>query len=194
MAQQENCANAHGPGWDRAQLRVACKTAAHVAKRGARRLHLSHADRDDLQQDIMVALLQRCAHYDPRKGAWSTFVTLIARHAVADRARAERSTSVPCFVEIDLDDLPAGCSATQQDHVDPDLPLDLDRTATELPTQPQALLRLIGKSGEVADAQRASGQPCASFYRGVADLRFWLLANGMRPPNGVPRRRALAAG
>ena len=180
--------------WDSRRLQVALTTAHHHAQRGARRLHLSHADRDDLRQDIMLALLQRSAHYDPGKGAWSTFVTLIARHAIADRARTERNACAPCFVELDLDNLPAGCSATQQDHVDPDLPLDLDRTADELPSQPQALLRLIGKSGEVADAQRASGQPCASFYRGIADLRFWLLATGMQPPRGVPRRRPVAAG
>lgn len=180
--------------WDSRHLQVALATAHHHAQRGARRLHLSHADRDDLRQDILLALLRRCTHYDPGKGAWSTFVTLIARHAVADRARAERDACAPYFVELDLDDLPAGYSATQQDHVDPDLSLDLDRTANELPAQPKALLRLIRTSGEVADAQRASGQPCASFYRGIVDLRFWLLATGMRPSSGVPRRRAPAAG
>lgn len=179
--------------WDPGQLRIALATAHHHAQGGGRRLHLSSADRDDLRQDILLALLQRCAHFDPTKGAWSTFVAVIARHAVADRARNERNGPSLTFVPLDVDDFPAGSSATQQDAVDPTLPLDIERVVEELPAEPRALLQLIRQTRDVADAQRASPQSCASFYRGVSELRFWLLATGLRPPRGMARRRVHAA-
>ena len=171
-------------------MRIASDTAKHVAARGARRLHLSRFDRDDLQQDILLALVQRATGYDPGRGAWSTFAALIARHVVADWAQASRETCEPEFVPLDVDDFACGCSATQRDRTDQALSLDLARVATELPAAPQSLLRQIGIVGDVADAQRASSQPCAPFYRGLGDLRFWLRVTGMRPPHGVPRRRA----
>jgi hypothetical protein len=95
-------------------------------------------------------------------------------------------------VPLDLDSIPAGCSLTCQHCADPILPLDLRRVAAELPPAPQSTLRLLGAAGEVAEAQRASSRPRASFYRAVADLRFWLRASGMRPPCRMPDRRVCA--
>ncbi len=181
-----------GVRWSSHQLQIALAAAHHHAQRGGRRLQLGQADRDDLRQDILVALLQRCGHFDPSRGAWSTFVGVVARHAVADRGRAEREAASPAFVPLDVDDFPAGCSATQQDAVDPNVPLAIERAVEDLPAEPRALLQLIHQTGDVADAQRASAQSCASFYRGIADLRFWLLAAGLRPPHGVARRRSHA--
>lgn len=178
--------------WSSHQLQIALTAAHHHAQRGGRRLHLGSADRDDLRQDILLAMLQRRGQFDPARGAWSTFIGVVARHAVADRVRAEREKQSPTFVPLDVDDFPAGCSATQQDAVDPSLPLAIERAIEDLPAEPRALLQLIRQTGDVADAQRASAQSCASFYRGIADLRFWLLAAGLRPPQGVARRRSQA--
>ncbi len=189
MATQGTQTAESGNHWNSQQLQIALAAAHHHAQRGGRRLHLTGADRDDLRQDILVALLQRCGHFDPAKGAWSTFVAVVARHAVADRVRAERNVQSPVFVPLDVDDFPAGCSATQQDAVDPWMAVDMERAAEDLPAEPQALLQLIRQAGDVADAQRASTQSCASFYRAIMDLRFWLLATGLRPPHGIARRR-----
>ncbi len=178
------------PTWDQHRLRQALSTARHHAIRGSRRLALAGADREDLQQDILVAILVRDRHYDPSRGAWSTFASLIARHVVADRARAERQAPDVEFLPLDVDAFPAGCSATQQDHVDPILSLDLRRVANELPAAPRRLMRLLGATGDVAEAQRASNHSCCGFYRALQDLRFWLHASGMQAPRGIPRQRA----
>lgn len=182
------------PAWDRNRLRQALSTARHHSIRGSRRLGLAAPDREDLQQDILLAMLVRDRHYDPSRGAWSTFASVIARHVIADRARAERQVPDVEFLPLDVDDFPAGCSATQQDHVDPILTLDLRRVANELPAAPRRLMCLLGATGDVAEAQRASSQSCCGFYRAIQDLRFWLHASGMHAPRGVPRQRARAAG
>jgi DNA-directed RNA polymerase specialized sigma24 family protein len=176
--------------WDRPRLRHAMATARHHAARGTRRSSLGSVDREDFAQDILLAILQRSRHFDPRRGTWATFVDLVARHAVADRARQERARVRPDFVPIAIDLFPSGASATQQDHTDPILSLDLARIADTLPAGPQAILRLLGAAGDVASVARASALSQAAFYRAIVDLRFWLHVAGVRPPRGAPSRRA----
>ena len=76
--------------WDEACLRQALAAARRQAGFGARRLGLSRADRDDLHQDILLAIVERTDRFDARQGCWATFVSLLARHVVADRLRADR--------------------------------------------------------------------------------------------------------
>lgn len=140
IAQRQNHTDGGSP-WAPSRLRVALATARHIASRGGHRLRLSGADREDLRQDILLAIVQRSHHYDPERGAWSTFTNVLARHVVADRARAQRLASGPEFVVTDLDDFAAGSSATQQDRTDPTLSLDLRRVANELPAEAETILR-----------------------------------------------------
>lgn len=192
MTTQQDCTGIPDPIWDDTTLRTALFTAGHAARKGAHRLSLSPADRDDLRQDILVVLIQRSRHFDPSRSAWPTFAALLARHVVADRARLERQSEAPVFVPLEVDDFPAGCSITCQEGGDPIVSLDLQRVVDELPPAPRGILHLVGAAGGVADAQRASSQPCASFYRSLADLRLWLRASGMGPAGGPPGRRMRA--
>ncbi|MFZ4410507.1 MAG: sigma factor [Paracraurococcus sp.] len=181
MNTQRSQTAADSPAWDPPQLQRALSTAHHRAARGARRLHLSPADREDLRQDMLLAMVQRSRGYDPSRGAWSTFVGLVARHVVADHARRARTQTQPVFLALDVDDFPNGCSVTQQDHADQDMALALQRVADELPTEPQIMLRHLGAAGDLPGAQQVSGMASASFYRAVTDLRCWLRAAGLRP-------------
>ena len=181
------------PPLESAELRIALATASAQAARGARRLRLGRADRDDLRQDILVALLERLEQFDAARGSWGTFAGMIARTVVADRARASRGQRF-AYVELDLDQFPVGASVTQQDCADPVLTLDLQRVAAELPLQPQELLRRLATVGDVAATQRADARSSTAFYRAVADLRCWLRAAGMRPSPGGAHRRARAVG
>ncbi len=176
--------------WGAEHLRVALAAAHHAPARGGRRLHLSGPDREDLRQDILLVMLERSPRFAPDRGAWSTFVGLLARHVVADRVRLARRASRPEFLSVDLDRFASGTSATQQDDTDPHLPLDLRRLCVELPPGPRRTLRLLATAGDVAAARQASSQPCASFYRSLDDLRFWLSASGMRPHAARGRRVA----
>lgn len=186
----EKCHPRLAAEWDRETVAAAVMAARFAAIRGARRLGLSRADREDLQQDILVVLIQRGRHFDPQRSGWRTFAALIARHVVADRARTERESDQPTVELGDVDAFPSGSSITQQDQLDACLSLDLERVCAELPKAPQAILQLLGSTGDVAEAQRRSTQSCASFYRSLADLRFWLVASGLRPDAGCPRQMA----
>ncbi len=174
--------------WDAQTLGAALAAARQQAARGARRLGLTRDDREDLQQDILVVLIERSRHYDPERATWAAYAGLVARHVIADRARALRETSQPEFEAVDVDAFPAGASVTQVDENDATLTLDLARVVAELPEAPQDMLRLLMATGDVAQAQHCSTLSTAGFYRALADLRCWLRASGLRPHGGIRRR------
>ena len=97
--------------WDTKTLEVALAAARQEAARGVRRLGLTRADREDLQQDILIVLIERCRHFNPERATWAAYVGLVARHVIADRARALRETFQPAFEGLDIDAFPAGASA-----------------------------------------------------------------------------------
>ena len=183
----------------RANRPQALAAARRQASFGARRLGLSCADRDDLHQDILLAIVERADRFDARRGGWVTFVRLLARHVVADRLRADRSQQRVVLVPIDL--MQWGVAATLgsatlpdpgDDAVDTVRRIDLDTLPSDLPPQPrETLLLLMQTHGDVAAAQRASGRSCSAFYRSIDDLRMWLRAAGLgvtSHPRGKNRR------
>ena len=55
-------------------------------------------DREDLTQDILLAIVEAAGRYDARRASWSTFVSLLAQHVVIDRARAPASIdTIPLY-------------------------------------------------------------------------------------------------
>lgn len=164
--------------------------AARYARSGARRMSLPQADRDDLEQDILLTLLERSGRFDPTRGNWDAFVTLVSRRAVIDRMRLERSAARPSFVPVDLDVFPHGASATQQDHGDGSIALDLARVADDLPEQSRGLLCSLSAADDLRDAQQRAPQSRASFFRSLRDLRCWLRCAGLGP---ATRGRAMRA-
>ena len=103
MTAQDRTMSSHPAKWDRAHLIPALATAARYARFGARRMSLPRADREDLQQDILVTLLERSGRFDPDRGSWSTFVTLLARRAVMDAAVPGIAESPALFTAINKD-------------------------------------------------------------------------------------------
>ncbi|MGG5819607.1 sigma factor [Falsiroseomonas sp. HW251] len=179
--------------WDPDRLAASLAIAGRYAHRGGRRLSLSRCDREDLRQDILLAMLERDARFDAARGRWAAFATILAQHAVADRVRARRRGPRPVFVDLDLDAFPAGASATQCDEVDPDIALDLARVGDEIPAPCRLLLDLIRRTTDIADAQREASGSCAAFYRAMAELRCWLHAAGLRPTRATPMRAPSSA-
>jgi RNA polymerase sigma-70 factor (ECF subfamily) len=175
-------------GWDPGRLAASLAIAQRYARRGARRLSLPRADREDLRQDILLVMLERGRRFDAARGSWDAFATLLAQHAVADRVRSDRRGPRPVFLNLDLDAFPAGASATQCDQVDPDIALDLARVGDEIPASCRELLELIRSTTDIADAQRAATGSCAAFYRAIAELRCWLHAAGLRPMRATSAR------
>jgi DNA-directed RNA polymerase specialized sigma24 family protein len=164
--------------WDNDRIRVALASARHHARRFARHRRLSRADREDLTQDILLAIVEAADRYDARRASWSTFVALLAQHVVIDRARAP----VPIdTVPLDANDCKCIASTLPAAWLDPDLPIALRSAAIEMPGASRTLLDLIVAHRDVVDARDASGVSSATFYRALADLRCWLRSAGAHP-------------
>ena len=176
--------------WDDIHIYKMLSCADHLASRWGRRGQRCHADVDDLRQDILLTVLERAAAWDTDQGAWSTFVTMLGRHVVVDRIRADRSARAVAMVSLDIEELDAAMvlrSATQPEAGDCVSEIvrriDLESLVADLPTEPrETLVLLMASQGDIAEAQRASGRSLSVFYRSVADLRMWLRAGGL----GVP--------
>jgi DNA-directed RNA polymerase specialized sigma24 family protein len=88
--------------WDNDHTAMALATARHTAARRACRAGMQAADRDDLQQDILLAIIERAGRFDPAHAGWATFVGLLARHVVADRCQAasRRHAQMPVTLDV----------------------------------------------------------------------------------------------
>ena len=78
---------------DGRQLRVMMAAAAYHARRVARTMRLADDQREDVEQDIVLALLERRRFFDPSRGAWSSFAERVARQVaqgLADEIGADR--------------------------------------------------------------------------------------------------------
>jgi DNA-directed RNA polymerase specialized sigma24 family protein len=182
------------PEWDNDHTASALATAHHIASRQACRARLQPADRDDLQQDILLAIVERARRFDPAHAGWATFVGLLARHVVADRcqeaSRRQAQIAVPLEV-ASVDALADARSVTQPRAIDMaeavNLRVDLQRLIGDLPgEQRETLLILLQTEGDIAEAQRRSGRSTSAFYRDVKELRLWLRASGVV---AMPRAR-----
>ena len=165
--------------WDDNRIRIAIATAEHLAQRAGRSRGLSQVDREDLRQDILLALVRRAGGYVAQRGAWSTYVKVLARHAIADHDSARWSASAVRHAGEPVPDVAEPVDLSQ--HLV--LRLDLAGAVAVLPPQFVSLIALIAEYGALADAQRASDLTLCAFYRQVADLRMWLRAAGLAPPS-----------
>jgi DNA-directed RNA polymerase specialized sigma24 family protein len=173
--------------WDASRIRAAQAAASCHAARFARQRRLSRADREDLVQDILLAILEASPRFDATRGAWPTFVTMLARRAVIDRARQPRQPELLSLAG------PSGAAILPRlaaPEIDRDLLLGFDRALEELPPAPRELLRVIITHRDVADARDAHAASPATFYRELHDLRCWLRTLGARP--ATPAMRAAA--
>lgn len=165
--------------WDKDHTRTAMAAACYHARRRARRLRLQAADEEDLRQEAVLALLCRTTEFDGSQGAWSTFADLVVRHALFDRAAAERTAASRIVPRVELEGLPASLGEDPTSGLV--ARLDLERAWPALPQPLQCVLVLVAGEGSVADACRTSAMTPAAFYRAVADLRVWLGAAGLGP-------------
>jgi RNA polymerase sigma factor (sigma-70 family) len=172
--------DAHAPlAWDKNQVRLALASARALARRFARQRRLSSADREDLVQDILLAIVEASPRFDAARGSWATFVAVLARRAIINRARQSR---LPPHVSLDAEEGRSARRTLCADLADVDARLALLSATAGLPTGSRQLLREILAHGDVVDAREAHAASAAGFYRQLQDLRFWLHALGARPP------------
>jgi len=176
---------------DARTLRIMMASAAYHARKVARTMRLSKVDREDVEQEILLVLLERRRFFDAARGAWSSFADRVARQAaqgVADQIGAERR------IHSNSLDRPAGNEKTitlgevmeARQRISPDverelqLPLILADFVGELPDQLALVARLsLLEDGDLAQAQRRSGLSTSEFYRRLREIRYRLICLGI---------------
>lgn len=176
---------------DDSMLRVMMASAAYQARRIARTLRLSAADRQDAEQQVLLALIERRRFFDVARGPWTPFVHRVARQAaqgIADgHAEDRRRFGTGSNETTDPDDVRAGDDVLES-LVDPAAPSANDilylqalhRFLGGLPLELRLVAGLaITAEGEIAEAQRASGLSTSEFYRRLREVRYRMMAAGL---------------
>jgi len=163
--------------WDQRLIETASDAAVHHTRRIARHRGLTPDDRDDLRQNILLALLARAHRYDQLRGATATYMKVLIRHAVVDQARAVRTSLLLIDAEAGVPDI--AVPTDQEQHLI--CRLDLARTLADLAPPLLDIVSLIAQHGSAADAHRASALPLCTFYRRLAEVRMQLRAGGLAP-------------
>lgn len=171
--------------WDQSQIRVALAAARFHAARFARQRRLAREDREDLTQDILLVILEAGHRFDATRASWATFVAVLARRAVIDRARQPSS---PESVSLDGEFAASILASLVVPQADLDIAVAFGRVDEDLPSEARALLRRIILHRDVAAARHAGAVSSATFYRELQDLRCWLRAFGVRPAAAAPMR------
>jgi DNA-directed RNA polymerase specialized sigma24 family protein len=171
--------------WDERQVRVALAAARCHAARFARQRRLAREDREDLTQDILLVILEAGHRFDVTRASWTTFVAVLARRAVIDRAR---QPAPPACVSLDEKAAADVLRSLIVPQADPDIAVAFGRADDDLPPAPRALLRRIILHRDVAVARDAGAVSPATFYRELHDLRCWLRALGVHPAAAASMR------
>jgi len=177
------------PQLDGSMLRVMMAAAAYQARRIARTLRLSAADRQDAEQQVLLALLERRKFFDVARGPWTPFVHRVARQAaqgIADGYADQLRRAGAWSDETAESDHGRGDSL--ESVIDPAAPSASDILYAQalhrfLATLPAELRLVAGLAmtaeGEIAEAQRASGLSTSEFYRRLREVRYRLIAAGL---------------
>ncbi len=177
---------------DARMLRVMMAAAAYQARRVGRTLGLSGSDRQDAEQQVLLALLERQKFFDVTRGPWTPFVHRVARQAaqgVADAYADHLRRRGPSLdQDSDRDDDRDAAASPGLALADPSAPgandilylHALHRFLEILPPD----LRLVTEAalvaeGHLAEAQRASGLSTSEFYRRLREIRYRLMAVGL---------------
>jgi hypothetical protein len=137
---------------------------------------------------MLVDLISRAARFDPARGSWGAFATIVTRNAARSiLARHAGVTVLDAGIETLADDTLV--------HADKACAVKLDTAALlhRLPPPLLPILMGVAEEGGVTDAQRASGMPAATFYRALRQLRLRLIAGGLAPQSVINSRRFAAA-
>ena len=184
---------------DQHYLESAMNAAATRTYRLAARHGLSSAEREDIEQSILLELLERYPQYDPAKGSMNTFTGLVSEHRAVElldqlmKQRIRMAVFEPRDAANDPDFYASVGDGTTGDNVVPlwadDRDLfrdsetlhDIQAALACMNQDQQDLFNLIDKHHDIPTAAKASGMSSATFYRRVDDLRMHLRMFGIRP-------------
>ena len=176
-----------------ASITAARVRTAQVAARQA----LSQAEREDFEQEITLALLERRDRFDPKKGSLGTFTGMISKNRSIELVHdliGQRTNVGGGFTGSAANDPDMGRPLEAREEVAyaaSELDDDVFPRATHshdssvatafMNSEQQAIYDLLRTHQDIADAVKASGMSTATFYRRLTDLRMHLRMFGIRP-------------
>jgi len=179
------------PDLDGPTLHIMMAAAAYQARRIARTLRLSPTDRQDAEQQLLLALLERRRFFDVARGPWTPFLHRVARQAaqgIADGYAEDRRRLSAWSDETTDPDDDWDRDDVLESVIDPSAPSADDilyvqamhRFMTTLPAELRSVAGLaITAEGEIAEAQRAAGLSTSEFYRRLREVRYRMMAAGL---------------
>ena len=186
-----------------AYIKSALDAAATRTYRMAARFGLSPEDREDLQQELIIDLLEHQDKFDPAKGSAGTFTGMVSKHRsveLLDRLMKDRSrlAFIGHLDANDDDDVDGDIriSIPNQDDqnvlsmladdadlfADSDTVRDLDTALTYLTEEQAGMFALLESHQDLPAACKASGLSTAPFYRRVSELQMHRRMFGFKTP------------
>lgn len=149
------------------------------------RTGLRKRDRDDLEQELLLELVQSLPSFDPKKAHWNVFVTTVIERTAAqilrDRRAQKRDFTRTCSLEeiIEQEENSEQHVADQerqwrQQQEQTDLAIDLNEALAKLPDELRAVADLLKYSCSIAQIARELGLGTSTVKRRIQELRVRL--------------------
>jgi len=171
------------------------------AKQLVGRVGLTDSDREDLEQEMILDLLQRLPKYNPDRAQRNTFIARVVEHKIATIIEARKAGlrdyrlcncslnerledgeggSVERMETIDQEDylrLTAGLSRSTAELRD--LSIDVRQAIEKLPPELRELCRRLGVD-TITELSRDTGVPRGTIYESLKKLRAILEVAGLK--------------
>ena len=184
-----------------AYIKSALDAAATRTYRMAARFGLSPADREDLQQELILDLLEHQDKFDPAKGSAGTFTGMVSKHRsvefldrlMKDRSRLAFIGHLDANDDDDVDGDIIRSNSDTDDHnvllmwaddadlfADSDTVRDLETALSYLTEEQAGMFALLDNHQDLPAASKASGVSTATIYRRVSELQMHLRMFGFK--------------
>lgn len=177
---------------------TAALTAARVRSRQAAKRHgLSSADRDDIEQEMLLDLIERQDKFDSKKSKASTFTGLVTKnrstelvHKLISHCKVFTVASYPDAAnDPDMRNPIEEYSDAEQNLCNLDHNLftdsmalhDLGVAMNHMSSDQVDFLDFLCTHSNLPSAAKASGMSSATFYRRTAEIEMHLRMFGIRP-------------
>lgn len=143
---------------------------------------LRKQDREDIEQELMLELLQSWPSFDPQKAHRNVFVTTVIERTAAqilrDRRAQKRDFTRSCSLEdlVEQEENSERCIAERErewcrQNEQSDLAIDLNEILAKLPDELRDVAYLLKKSHSVTQVARELGVSSSTVKRRMLELR-----------------------
>jgi RNA polymerase sigma-70 factor, ECF subfamily len=145
-----------------------------------RRGGLQRADRDDVEQELALDLLQRLPRFDAARASRRTFASRVVAHRAAEMLAgcwSAKASMRRAALPLDGDDVhaPVGIGHDDQRH---DLRIDVAAALATLSAEHQAVCAALTRGSE-REAARRIGVPRRTLRDRVAEIRAHFFSRGL---------------